>query len=361
VLSTRLQASNPPDLVILPNPGKMQQLANKGVLIRLDTFLDMHQINRDYAASWVDLGSYDNKLYALAYKVTNKGTIWYNPTQFTALGVHPPHSWSDLLALSERIASSGKYPWAMGVESGAASGWPATDWIGEIYLKQSGPDLYDQWVAHKIPWTHASIKSAFQLFGQIVGGPHYIADVPQSVLSTGFQQASYEILNTPPQAYMYYLGDFTADLLVSQFPDALPAITFDFFPFPQIAPQYQDAVTGGADLVVAMRDSSAVRELVRYLATARAQTIWVKRGGFTSANKSVDLAAYPNPVARHSAAMLTATTTFRFGAGDLLSPAVQQAFWKGALTFIRDQKQLEMLLTDIEHVAQQASLVSGSH
>ena len=361
VLATRLLAHDPPDIVILPNPGKMQQLANKGVLTRFDTFLDMHQINREYAASWVDLGSYDHKSYALPYKIINKGTIWYNPTQFTALGAHIPGSWSDLLALSERIASSGKYPWAMGVESGTASGWPAADWIAEIYVKQSGPDLYDQWVAHNIPWTDASVKSAFQLFGQIVSGPHYIAAAPQSVLSTGFQQASYEILTDPPQAYLYYQGDFTADLLMSQFPDAKPTVTFDFFPFPMIAPPYQDAVTGGADLVVAMRDKSAVRELVRYLATAQAQTIWVKRGGFTSANKSVDLAAYPNSVARHSAAMLTATTTFRFGAGDLMPPVVQQAFWKGALTFIRDPNQLETLLADIEHVAQQAYLVSGSH
>src|SRR5215475_8357706 len=51
-LSTRLRANDPPDIAILPNPGKVQQLADTGVLTRLDTFLDMHQINRDYAASW---------------------------------------------------------------------------------------------------------------------------------------------------------------------------------------------------------------------------------------------------------------------------------------------------------------------
>jgi len=126
---------------------------------------------------------------------------------------------------------------------------------------------------------------------------------------------------------------------------------FDFFPFPTIDSQYQGAVTGGADLVVAMKDNSAVSQFVKYLATADAQSIWVKRGGFTSANKMVDLTAYPNSVAQASAKMLTSATTFRFGAGDMMPPAVQQSFWKGALTFISDQKQLDSVLSGIESTA----------
>jgi alpha-glucoside transport system substrate-binding protein len=354
VLTTRILADNPPDIAILPNPGKMQQLASKNALIRLDTFLDMSQIRRNYASAWIDLGSYNNGFYALFYKATNKGTVWYNPIRFRNINSHIPFSWSDLIALSDTIAKSGKYPWSMGVESGAASGWPAADWIAEIYLKQSGPTMYDQWVAHKIPWTDASIKSAFQLFGQIAGGRGYITGAPRSILATGFQQASYEPFASPPQAYLYYLGDFTPGFITSQFPHAKPGTDFNFFPFPTINAQYQGAVTGGADLVVAMRDNSAVRELVKYLATAEAQTIWVKRGGFTSANKLVDPGAYPNPVAKASAEMLTAATTFRFGADDLMPPAVEAAFWKGTLNFINDQNQLESILSEIESVAQQA-------
>jgi alpha-glucoside transport system substrate-binding protein len=353
-LTSRIRGGNPPDIAILPNPGKMQQLAKQGKLVRLDTFLDMSKLRSDYASSWIDLGTYNGGFYALFYKAANKGTIWYSPNQFNMLGIQSPATWPDLSALSDKIASSGKYPWSMGVESGAASGWPAADWVAEIYLNQSGPDAYDQWVGHKIPWTHSSIKSAFQSFGQIVGGKHYINGAPKSVLATGFQDASYAPFTSPPQSYMYYLGDFAAGFITGQFPKAKPGADFNFFPFPTINKQYQGAVTGGADVVVAMRDTEAVRKLIAYLATADAQTIWVKRGGFTSLNKSVDLTAYPNPVAQASAKMLTSTTTFRFGAGDLMPPAVQQAFWKGLLTFIGDQHQLDSILSNIESTAQQA-------
>jgi alpha-glucoside transport system substrate-binding protein len=142
---------------VLPNPGFMQQLAAQGKLIPLDSFLDMNQIKQDYSQGWLDLGTYNGHLYALFYKAANKGTIWYNPKAFTAGGYQAPSTWSDLITLSDKIAQGGKYPWSMGLSSAAASGWPAADWIAQIYLSQNGGAMYDKWVAHQIPWTDPSI------------------------------------------------------------------------------------------------------------------------------------------------------------------------------------------------------------
>jgi alpha-glucoside transport system substrate-binding protein len=354
VLTTRIRGNDPPDIAILPNPAKMQQLASQHKLIALDSFLDMNTMHSYYSSSWLDLGSYNGSLYALFYKAANKGTVWYNPKQFQALGLQTPSTWQDLITLSNQIASKGKYPWSMGVSSAAASGWPAADWIAEIYLNQSGPAMYDQWWKHQIPWTDPSVKHAFQMFGQIVGGKHYINGAPQSILATGFQPASYLPFENPPGAYMYYLGDFTAGFITSQSGSALPGTDFDFFPFPTINSQYQGAVTGGADVVVVMKDNSAVRQLVQYLAAPDAQVIWIKRGGFTSPNKLVDLSAYPDPVAKASAQMLASAPFFRFGADDLMPPPVETAFWKATLTFIQDQSQLDNILNQLESTAQQA-------
>ncbi|HEV2236333.1 MAG TPA: ABC transporter substrate-binding protein [Ktedonobacterales bacterium] len=353
-LTTRIRGNNPPDIAILPNPGKMQQLAQQKKLVALDSFLDMGKIRSDYAKAWIDLGSYNSKFYALFYKAANKGTVWYSPTQFQAGGYSTPATWQDLITLSTKIATANKYPWSMGVESGAASGWPATDWVAEIYLNNSGPQMYDKWVTHKIPWTDASIKSAIKMFGEIVGGHHYINGAPQSVLATGFEDASHAPFSSPPKSYMYYLGDFTEGFITKQYPNAKAGTDFNFFPFPSINQQYKGSVTGGADVVTVLKDSESVRKLVKYLATADAQVIWVKRGGFTSPNKSVDTSAYPDAVAQASAKMLTAATTFRFGAGDLMPPAVQDAFWKGMLDFIGDQSKLDSVLSTIESAAQQA-------
>jgi alpha-glucoside transport system substrate-binding protein len=350
-LTTRIQGNNPPDIAILPNPGKMQQLASQHRLVALDSFLDMSTIRNQYASAWLDLGSYQGKLYAIFYKAANKGTVWYNPGQFQSSGYTIPKTWSDLITLSNQIASSGKYPWSMGVSSAAASGWPGADWIAQIYLNQSGPDMYDKWVAHQIPWTDASIKNAFQYFGQIVAGHHYINGAPQSILATGFQEASYDPYDSPPKSYLYYLGDFTEGFITTQFPSLKAQTDYNFFAFPTINSQYAGAVTGGADLVTVLRDSNSVRKLVQYLATPAAQQIWITRGGFTSVNKSVDLSVYTDPVARASAQMLTTATSFRFGADDLMPAQVETAFWKGMLAYIADPTQLDSVLSTIESTA----------
>jgi len=90
---------------------------------------------------------------------------------------------------------------------------------------------------------------------------------------------------------------------------------------------------------------------VEYLSTAEAQTIWVKRGGFTSVNNRVSLSAYPDVLTRAAAQQLTQATLFRFGAGDILPPAVQNAWWAGVLSYLQDPTKLDSILANIESVA----------
>ncbi len=347
-LTIRIRGNDPPDVAVVPNPAQMRQMASQKQLTRLDTFLDMRQMRSSYSSDWLDLASYRGNLYALISKAANKGTIWYNPTHFKAQGYQIPGTWQDLLALADEIARSGQYPWSLGVENGAASGWPAADWIAEMYLRQFGKDLYDQWVNHQIPWTHSSVRQAFQLFGQVVGGKHYVKGTPQTILRTDFKDACYEPFAQPPQAYMNYLGDFATGFITAEFPQARPGIDFDFFQFPTLDPRYAGAVTVSADLVVAMRDNDAVRKFMTYLSTTAAQAIWVKRGGATSVNAEVNLADYPNDVARRSAHMVINATTFRFGADDMMPFAVERVFWQQIQNFIADQSKLDDVLNTIE-------------
>jgi alpha-glucoside transport system substrate-binding protein len=350
-LTSRIRGNNPPGVAVLPNPGKMQELAAQKSLIALDSFLDMSKIHTDYSPAFIDLGTVSGKFYAIFYKAANKGTVWYDPAQFSSAGFTVPATWDDLIALSNQIAGSGKFPWSMGVESGSASGWPATDWISEIYINESGPDMYDKWVAHKIPWTDASIKSAFQKFGAIVSGNHYINGAPQSILATNYTPATYPPFQSPPAAYMTYLGDFAAGFISAQFKSAKPGADFNFFNFPTINPTYKGALTGGVDVVVALKNDNAVQALVKYMATADAQKIWVQRGGFTSVNKSLDVSVYPDPVAKASAQQLTSASTFRVGAGDLMPSAMQTAWWQQMLAFIQDTSKLDSILSSLESTA----------
>jgi alpha-glucoside transport system substrate-binding protein len=353
VLNTRVRGNNPPDVTGSPGLSQFQTLAAQGKIVRLDKFFNMSQIQQNYAQAWIDLSSVNGGLYAVLPKANSKGTIWYNPKQFQANGYTIPQDWNSLIALSDKIASSGKYPWSMGVESGAASGWPGADWIDQIFISLNGPDMVDKWVAHKIPWTDSSVKNAFQMFGQIVKGKHYINGAPQSILATAFQDASYLPYNSPPKAYLYYLGDFTVGFITAQFPSLQAGTDYNFFPFPTINSQFAGAVTGGADMMFAMKDNNGTRQFMEFMSTAEAQSIWVKQGGAASVNKAVDLSIYPNDVQRNAAKQLTQATSFRSSPDDLMPTAMENAFWKGVLAYIANPGQLDSILSSLESTASQ--------
>ena len=354
VLNTRVRGNNPPAVTGSPGLSQFRLLASEGKIVQLDKFFDMAAYQQNYSKAWIDLATVNGHLYAVNPKANSKGTIWYNPKVFQAKGYTVPKTFDDLITLSNKIASSGAYPWTMGVSSGAASGWPAADWVDQIYLSLNGPDMSDQWVALKIPWTDPSVKNAFKMFGEIIQGNHYINGGAQAILATAFQQACYPPYESPPKAYMFYLGDFAAGFIKTQFPSAQAGTDFNFFPFPTLNPQYAGAITGGADSLFAMVDNDGTREYMKYLASAEPQEIWVKAGGATSVNKSVPLSVYPDDVARASAMQLTQATSFRTSQDDAMPTAMENAFWKGMLSYIQNPSQLDSILSTLENAAKSA-------
>jgi alpha-glucoside transport system substrate-binding protein len=363
ILTTRIQAGNPPDIAILPNPGLMKQYANAGKLKALDTMLDMNTIKQQYPQSWVDLGTVNGKYYALFIKAANKSMVWYNPSVFNTNGWKTPSTWDEMITLSNQIVSAGKtpgYPWAMGVENGAASGWAGTDWIAQIFLEQNGGDAYDQWITHQIPWTDPRVKAAWQAWGTIVNTQGYVPGGSTTVAATNFQDASYWPFQSPPKAAMYYEGDFIQGFITTQFPNLKSGTDFDYFPFPTVNTQYQDAVTGGADLIVVFNDTPTVRSFVNYMATPQAQSIWVKRGGFVSVNKQVAITDYPDQISQKSVQQLLSAKTFRFGAGDSMPGAMQTAWWSAILQYLQNPSQLDSLLSSLENTAKTAYSASAT-
>src|SRR5712691_10337971 len=147
----------------------MVNYAKQGKVIALDDKIDVASHKSNYAQSWIDLGTINGKLCQTYSWVAVKGLIWYDPKNFQAKGYNVPANWQSLLDLQSTIKSGGTTPWCVALESGSASGWPGSDWLKEIVLSQSGPSVYDGWVAGTQKWTSPEIKSAFTTWGQILG------------------------------------------------------------------------------------------------------------------------------------------------------------------------------------------------
>jgi alpha-glucoside transport system substrate-binding protein len=353
LLVTRTQAGNPPDLAGLPGPGFMAEFAKKGTLKPLDSAVDMTQMKDQYDSSWIKLGSVNGKLYGIFIKASLKSQIWYDPKVVAGAGIAlsssaAPTTFDQLTAVTGVLAAAGKTPWCIGVESGAASGWPGADWLQDIYMRQAGPSMYEQWGAMTLPWTDPTVKTAFQTWGKIVNDPKQTYGGKNYVLSTAFQHAFDPMFKSPPGCYLHHQASFITSFFQGDFPDTKPVDDFNFFGFPDINSQYSGVQQVAGDLFGMFKDSPEARDFIKYLTTAEAQSIWVKRGGAVSPNKKVNLSDYPDPLSKAAGQILTSAKPAEFSADDLMSGAMSAAMFKGIVDYISNPSQLDTILGNLE-------------
>ncbi|MDA8411382.1 MAG: ABC transporter substrate-binding protein [Treponema sp.] len=350
VLTTRVQAGNPPDIAILPNPGKLYELAKAGKLVDLSKVLDMKAYAKNYSQGWKDLGSVDGKLYGLFVKAAIKGLVWYDPKNIKAAGITLPKTWDEMMATSKQIAATGVTPWSIGIESGAASGWVATDWLENIFLRLYGPEKYKAWYEGKLAWTSPEMKKAWQYFGQIVGDPTMAYGGSQYINSTNFGNAPAPLFQNPPKAYFHMQASFIQSFIMDQFPGLKPAVDFDFFGFPSIDPKYAKAVEGGADIVAVFKNDPAVRQFMEYFASAEAQSYFAAGTGALATNKNVSLVFYPDPLTKRAADILNKSEIVVFDASDMMPSEMNAAFWKATVDFVNDPSKLDSILAGLDKV-----------
>lgn len=358
VLTTRVQAGNPPDVAAMPGPGKMAQFASQGKLVDLSSVLDMSTMKQNYAQGWLDLGTVGGKLVGIFMKSSLKGLVWYDPKSFKAAGLTVPSTWDQLMQESKQVAAKGVTPWAVGLESGAASGWPGTDWLEILFLKMYGPNLYEQWYQGKLPWTSPQVKKVWETWGQIVADPKMTYGGSQYELSTNFGSAFTPIYQSPPNAYFLLQATFIQSFIAKDFPALKPVEDYSFFAFPQIDPQYAKSVEIAGDLVSQFNTTPQANAFVNYLTTAQAQSFWVKAADGISPNRQVPMSDYPDALSKEAANILTSADIAVFDASDMMPSQMNNAFWKAIMDYVANPGQLDSILAHLDEV--RAEAYSGS-
>jgi alpha-glucoside transport system substrate-binding protein len=353
-LTTRVAAGNVPDLAAGPSPQLLAQLVKQGKVIALDDKIDMKALKANYSKTWIDLGSVNGKLYQVYSWAAVKGLVWYDPKNFAAKSFNVPRSWDDLINLQATIKANGTTPWCIAVENGTASGSAGGDWVKEIVLNQSGPTVYDNWWQGKQSWASPEIKSAWKAWGTILGpNDSNVYGGKQMILSTKVTDGATPMFRNPPLCYMHNQASFITSFFTSANSSLQPVSDFNFFPLPEIS-QNAGAHVVTADSWSMFKNTSQARQLIQYLTTAEAQTIWVKRGGKISPNQLTSINAYPDVLSKEAAQILASTRIAKFDTDDQMPAAMTTAYWKAVLDFVTDQTKLDSILANLDKTQRMA-------
>ncbi len=353
-LPTRIAGGNAPDLAWIPQPGLLAKLVSQGGVVPAPQGV-ADNVDKYWNPAWKDYGTVDGTFYAAPNSSNMKSFVWYSPKVFADKGYTVPTSWDELMTLSDQMVKDGIKPWCGGIESGGATGWPATDWLEQIVLRQFGGDVYDQWIAHTVLFDSPQINDAMGTLQAWMKNPDYVnagfGNI-QTIATTAFQDAGKPILDA--KCGMLQQASFYAAQWPTFKADAKVAEDGDVFAF--YLPQMDESVAanpvvGGGEFTTAFSDRPEVAAVQTYLSSAEFATARAAQpGGWVSANSGVPLETYTDPISKLSAQYLTDPNgVFRFDASDLMPAAVGAgSFWTGMTAWFGTDESTTDVLKSID-------------
>ena len=338
------------DVILLPQPGAVVDQAASGNAISLeDLGFDIAELEATFGEYFLSLGEFEGEHYGLPTNINLKSMIWYPKDDFDAAGYAVPTTFDELIALSDQILADGSTPWCVGFESGGATGWPATDWMEDIMLRTAGPETYDQWVNHEIPFNDPAVAAAAEVFGQVMFTDGYVLGGAENTPAVAFGDAPAPMFDSPPGCWLHRQASF----INAFFPEGTEAgVDYDWFPFPPID---QEGTLFAGELAVTFRDAPEVRDFLDRFMSTDVQCAMGGEVGSSRISPNVDVGpdCYANPILADASEVLTtalAAGTGRFDASDMMPPAVGSgSFWTGMVEYLQGgPDSLSGILDEIE-------------
>ncbi len=332
------EAGSAPNIAAFPQPGLARDLASLGFLEPMPEGT-ADWVAENYAAgqSWVDLATFKGPddtedLYGFFYKADVKSLVWYVPENFEDAGYEVPETMEELKALTEQMVEDGETPWCIGVGSGGATGWPATDWVEDLMLRTQPPEVYDQWVSNEIPFDDPAVIGAIEEFGYFIQDG-FTPGGQAAVASTDFRDSPKGLFDSPPQCYMHRQASF----IPTFFPEGTSVgEDADFFYFPAYEEKDLGQPVLGAGTVFGItKANAATTAFIEWLQTPIAHEIWMAQTGFLTPLTTVNPEVFGDPTLRKMNDILLNATTFRFDGSDLMPGGVGAgSFWTGMVDYV---------------------------
>lgn len=326
------EGGNPPDLGIFPQPGLFADLASSDFFVPAPEAVEAN-VDEFWSADWKAYGTIDDTFYGAPLMASIKGYVWYSPAEFEEKGYEIPTTLDELDTLADTIAEEGDHkPWCASYASDAATGWPVTDWIEDYVLRLHGPEVYDQWYKHEIPFNDPAIVESFDAVGDILKNEEMVGDVTAG-LSIPFGEGGLPILDG--QCSLHHQASFYEGFWGDGIEVAPDGDVFAFI-LPPVEADSPLAVTGGGEIVGAFSDAEAVQAFQAFLSSDTWANNRVELGGVISANNGLDASLASSALLEQSIEILQdPETTYRFDASDLMPGAVGgNSFFTGIVDWI---------------------------
>lgn len=334
-LPTYLTSAQPPDVYTWFAGQASRDFADQGLLL-------------DLSDVWDDMGDYPEALRTLSQDSDGNevfiptGYYWwgmyYFKSDFEKLGVTPPKTWDEFLAVCDKIKAQGVNPLTMGLSDNA---WLASAWFDYLNLRINGGEFHLDLLSGEESFDSPEVAKVFDALGEVM--PYF----DPSILGLTNNQAISDF--SQGKSAMYLLGAWAQPSIPTDRQDDLA-----LFQFPIIDPSVpiaEEAPTDGFIASVKTDKPELTKRFLSFVASADAQSILMKGQQETALAANPGASQELPPLAQQGKEMLEAaeqvTQFFNRDAGD-----AQQAPADAALTrFIAHPDQAAEVMTEWQAAA----------
>jgi len=347
----QVEGGTPPDIVDFPQPGLLASFASAGKVLDAGKIVNSAWLQKNYSKAWLDLSQMKNKdgstfTAGIWARANVKGIVFYPKAQFDAAGYKVPTTWDELTALENQIISDGDTPWCIGIESGAATGWTATDWIENLMLRTTSPENYDKWVAGTLKFDSPEVKNAISFMTPIWFNDKMVYGGTKSIATTNFGDAPKPMFDNPPKCWLHMQGNFVTSFFPS---NLVSGKDYDVFYLPTIDKSLGMPLEVAGDIYAAFNDKPEVRAVLQYFTLGESLKTWIEANGAIGPQNDADLSWYADPVTAKIAGLVKQATAVRFDGSDSMPAAVGTgSFWKEMTAWVSGQIDEETALKAID-------------
>jgi alpha-glucoside transport system substrate-binding protein len=345
-ISIRVDAGDAPDVVDFPQPGLFAGFVRSGDIVPVTDFISDDWLSQQYNAGWREFNTVDGVEAGVMHRYSGKSLVWYPKAAWDAAGYEIPQTWDDLVALTQQIADDGDAAWCIGIESGAATGWVATDWTEDMMLRTTSLENYDAWVAGDLAFDSPEVKKAIETWSEVWFNDAYVLGGRSSIVSTSFGDAPGPMFQDPPQCWLHRQANF----ITSFFPEGTQyGVDYDFFYLPPVDEAYGKPFLVAGDLIAMFNDRPEVRALMEYFTTPQSVTGWLEGGGAIAAHQTATQDMYGSDLDYGVSELVAGATSFRFDGSDLMPQEVGQgSFWEHISSYVAGSEDLDTAMQAID-------------
>ncbi|MFJ8449026.1 extracellular solute-binding protein [[Kitasatospora] papulosa] len=186
-IKTAIGAGQAPTIIWGWGGGTLRTYVEAGQVEDLTSWFGEHsEVREGLFPTSFGAATVDGRIYAMPCEVVQPIILYYNKRVFDQVGVTPPQSWDDVMALVPRFNAKGIAPFSLGGQSR----WTNMMWLEFLFDRIGGPEVFQAIMeGEKNAWSHPDAIAALTRVQELVKADGFVRGFSSITADSNADQA----------------------------------------------------------------------------------------------------------------------------------------------------------------------------